>query len=101
MMVRRADDRRLRLVLARPTGWISGGELPARRAARRNLAPEAMEMRHGLPEHCQRGESLVLLLDGPDGEGVLVTGAVAGMVPQGSESPDLMDRAAVGAFPTS
>lgn len=97
MMVRRADDRRLRLVLARPTGWISGGELPARRAARRNSAPEAMEMRDGLPEQCQRGESLVLLLDGPDGEGVLVTGAVAGMVPQGSESPDLMDRAAVGA----
>lgn len=97
MMVRRADDRRLRLVLARPTGWISGGELPARRAARRSSAPETMEMRDGLPEQCQRGESLVLLLDGPDGEGVLVTGAVAGTVPQGSDNPDLMDRAAVGA----
>ena len=97
MMVRRADDRRLRLVLARPTGWISGGELPARRAARRNTVPEAMEMRDGLPEQCQRGESLVLLLDGPDGEGVLVTGAVAGRVPQGSDGPDLLDRAAVGA----
>ncbi|HEX2208508.1 MAG TPA: GGDEF domain-containing protein [Longimicrobium sp.] len=97
MMVRRADDRRLRLVLARPTGWISGGELPARRAVRRNTVPEAMEMRDGLPEQCQRGESLVLLLDGPGGEGVLVTGAVAGTVPQGSDTPDLMDRAAVGA----
>lgn len=97
MMVRRADDRRLRLVLARPTGWISGGELPTRRAARRSTGPEAMEMRDGLPEQCQRGESMVLLLDGPGGEGVLVTGAVAGTVPQGSESPDLMDRAAVGA----
>lgn len=96
MMVRRADDRRLRLVLARPTGWISGGDLTPRRAARRPVH-EPMEMRDGLPEQCQRGESLVLLLDGPGGEGVLVTGAVAGTVPQGSESPDLMDRAAVGA----
>jgi diguanylate cyclase (GGDEF)-like protein len=98
MMVRRADDRRLRLVLARPTGWIAGAELPARRAARRrDPAPLAMEMRDGLPEACERGESLVLLLDSPGGEGVLVTGAVAGLVPQGSDGPDLMDRAAVGA----
>jgi diguanylate cyclase (GGDEF)-like protein len=98
MMVRRADDRRLRLVLARPTGWIAGGELPTRRTARRrDVAPFDTEVLDGLPEQCQRGESLVLLLDGPGGEGVLVTGAVAGMVPQGSENPDLMDRAAVGA----
>jgi diguanylate cyclase (GGDEF)-like protein len=98
MMVRRADDRRLRLVLARPTGWIAGGELPLRRAARRrDVAPFGTEVRDGLPEQCQHGESLVLLLDGPGGEGVLVTGAVAGMIPQGSHDPDLMDRAAVGA----
>lgn len=99
MMVRRADDRRVRLVLARPTGWISGGEVPTRRqqARRRDMLPEAIEMRDGLPEHCERGESLVLLLDDVDGEGVLVTGAVAGRVPNGSETPDLLDRAAVGA----
>jgi diguanylate cyclase (GGDEF)-like protein len=99
MMVRRADDRRLRLVLARPTGWISGGEIPTRRqpARRRDTLPETIEMRDGLPEHCERGESLVLLLDDVDGEGVLVTGAVAGRVPNGSETPDLLDRAAVGA----
>src|SRR5688500_15805687 len=99
MMVRRADDRRLRLVLARPTGWISGGEVPTRRqqARRRDMLPEAIEMRDGLPERCERGESLVLLLDDADGEGVLVTGAVAGRVPHGSDSPDLLDRAAVGA----
>lgn len=99
MMVRRADDRRVRLVLARPTGWISGGEVPTRRqpARRRDLLPEAMVMRDGLPERCERGESLVLLLDDEDGEGVLVTGAVAGRVPHGSETPDLLDRAAVGA----
>ncbi|HEU0299085.1 MAG TPA: GGDEF domain-containing protein [Longimicrobium sp.] len=98
MMVRRADDRRLRLVLARPTGWIAGSELPVRRTARRrDLAPLALEMRDGLPDRCERGESLVLLLDAPGGESVLVTGAVAGLVPQGSDSPDLMDRAAVGA----
>lgn len=99
MMVRRADDRRLRLVLARPTGWISGGEVPTRRqqTRRRDMLPETMEMRDGLPEHCERGESLVLLLDDADGEGVLVTGAVAGRVPHGSETPDLLDRAAVGA----
>ena len=98
MMVRRADDRRVRLVLARPTGWISGGEIPSRRPMRRrDSLPETIEMRDGLPERCERGESLVLLLDDADGEGVLVTGAVAGRVPQGSESPDLLDRAAVGA----
>lgn len=98
MMVRRADDRRLRLVLARPTGWIAGGELPLRRQARRrDVAPFSTEVRDGLPEHCQHGESLVLLLDAPGGEGVLVTGAVAGTIPQGSHDPDLMDRAAVGA----
>jgi diguanylate cyclase (GGDEF)-like protein len=99
MMVRRADDRRLRLVLARPTGWIAGSELPARRTARRRDPASAamLEMRDGLPDACQRGESMVLLLDSPGGEGVLVTGAVAGLVPQGSDSPDLMDRAAVGA----
>jgi diguanylate cyclase (GGDEF)-like protein len=99
MMVRRADDRGMRLVLARPTGWISGGEIPSpRRQPRRHDAPpEAIEMRDGLPERCERGESLVLLLDDADGEGVLVTGAVAGRVPQGSDSPDLLDRAAVGA----
>jgi diguanylate cyclase (GGDEF)-like protein len=98
MMVRRADDHRLRLVLARPTGWIAGGELPARRAARRrDVAPFGTEMLERLPEQCQHGESLVLLLDGPGCEGMLVTGAVAGMVPQGSDNPDLMDRAAVGA----
>jgi diguanylate cyclase (GGDEF)-like protein len=99
MMVRRADDRRLRLVLARPTGWISGGEIPSRRppTRRRDALPEQIEMRDGLPERCERGESLVLLLDGADGEGVLVTGAVAGRVPSGSETPDLLDRAALGA----
>ncbi|HEX6908831.1 MAG TPA: sensor domain-containing diguanylate cyclase [Longimicrobium sp.] len=98
MMVRRSDDRRLRLVLARPTGWISGGEIPSRRQpARRHTLPEPIEMRDGLPEHCERGESLVLLLDDADGEGVLVTGAVTGRVPPGSETPDLLDRAAVGA----
>lgn len=97
MMARRADDRRLRLVLARPTGWIAGSELPARRTARRREPAPPMEMRDGLPDACERGESLVLLLDAPGGEGVLVTGAVAGVVPQGSDSPDLMDRAAVGA----
>jgi len=99
MMVRRADDRRMRLVLARPTGWISGGEIPSprRQLRRRDALPDAIEMRDGLPERCERGESLVLLLDDADGEGVLVTGAVAGRVPQGSESPDLLDRAAVGA----
>lgn len=99
MMVRRADDRGLRLVLARPTGWISGGEIPSRRqpARRRDALPEPIEMRDGLPERCERGESLVLLLDGADGEGVLVTGAVAGRVPNGSETPDLLDRAALGA----
>ena len=98
MMVRRGDDRRLRLVLARPTGWISGGEIsPRRTARRRDAVPESIEMRDGLPERCERGESLVLLLDQPDGEGVLVTGAVAGRVPQGSDGPDLLDRAAVGA----
>lgn len=99
MMVRRADDRRLRLVLARPTGWISGGEVPTRRqqARRRDMLPETIEMQDGLPERCERGESLVLLLDDADGEGVLVTGAVAGRVPHGSETPDLLDRAAVGA----
>jgi diguanylate cyclase (GGDEF)-like protein len=98
MMVRRTDDRRLRLVMARPTGWISGGEINNRRLSRRrDSVPEAIEMRDGLPERCERGESLVLLLDQPGGESVLVTGAVAGRVPQGSEGPDLLDRAAVGA----
>lgn len=99
MTVRRADDRRLRLVLARPTGWISGGEIPSRRppVRRRDALPEKIEISDGLPERCERGESLVLLLDGADGEGVLVTGAVAGRVPNGSETPDLLDRAAVGA----
>lgn len=98
MTVRRADDRRLRLVLARPTGWITGGEIPSRRQPRRRDAfPEKIEVRDGLPERCEHGESLVLLLDGADGEGVLVTGAVAGRVPHGSETPDLLDRAAMGA----
>jgi diguanylate cyclase (GGDEF)-like protein len=98
MTVRRADDRRVRLVLARPTGWITGGEIPTRRQSRRRDAfAEKIEVRDGLPERCERGESLVLLLDGADGEGVLVTGAVAGRVPHGSETPDLLDRAAVGA----
>jgi diguanylate cyclase (GGDEF)-like protein len=99
MTVRRADDRRVRLVLAQPTGWITGGEIPSRRLPRRRDAfPEKIEMRDGLPERCERGESLVLLLDGADGEeGVLVTGAVAGRVPHGSETPDLLDRAALGA----
>lgn len=99
MMVRRADDRRLRLVLARPTGWISGAEIPSRRqpARRRDSLPETLQMQDGLPERCERGENLVLLLDGADGEGVLVTGAVAGRVPNGSETPDLLDRAALGA----
>jgi diguanylate cyclase (GGDEF)-like protein len=98
MTVRRADDRRVRLVLARPTGWITGGEVPTRRQSRRRDAlPEKIEVRDGLPERCERGESLVLLLDGADGEGVLVTGAVAGRVPHGSETPDLLDRAALGA----
>lgn len=98
MQVRRTDDRRLRLVLARPTGWISGGDVATRRNRRREvLAPERMQMNDGLPDRVERGEDLVLLLDGPDGEGVLVTGAVAGRVPQGRQDPDLMDRAAVGA----
>ncbi len=98
MQVRRTDDRRLRLVMARPTGWISGGDVATRRTnRRRDVSPERMEMNDGLPERVERGEDLVLLLDGPDGEGVLVTGAVAGRVPQGRHDPDLMDRAAVGA----
>jgi diguanylate cyclase (GGDEF)-like protein len=97
MTVRRADDRRVRLVLAQPTAWITGGEIPSRRPRRRDAAIERIEVRDGLPERCERGESLVLLLDGADGEGVLVTGAVAGRVPHGSETPDLLDRAAVGA----
>ncbi|HEY7768586.1 GGDEF domain-containing protein [Longimicrobium sp.] len=98
MQVRRTDDRRLRLVMARPTGWISGGDVATRRTnRRRDISPERMEMNVGLPERVERGEDLVLLLDGPDGEGVLVTGAVAGRVPQGRHDPDLMDRAAVGA----
>lgn len=98
MQVRRTDDRRLRLVMARPTGWISGGDVATRRTnRRRDVMPERMEMNDGLPERVERGEDLVLLLDGPDGEGVLVTGAVAGRVPQGRHDPDLMDRAAVGA----
>jgi diguanylate cyclase (GGDEF)-like protein len=98
-MVRRADEPKMRLVLARPTGWISGGEIPSprRHTRRRDALPETIEMRDGLPERCERGESLVLLLDDEDGEGVLVTGAVTGRVPQGSETPDLLDRAAVGA----
>ena len=99
MQVRRTDDRRLRLVLARPTGWISGGDVATRRTGRRRelSPPERMQMNDGLPDRVERGEDLVLLLDGPDGEGVLVTGAVAGRVPQGRQDPDLMDRAAVGA----
>jgi diguanylate cyclase (GGDEF)-like protein len=98
MQVRRTDDRRLRLVMARPTGWISGGDVATRRTnRRRDASPDRMEMNDGLPERVERGEDLVLLLDGPDGEGVLVTGAVAGRVPQGRHDPDLMDRAAVGA----
>ncbi len=97
MTVRRADDRRVRLVLAQPTGWITGGEIPSRRPRRRDALLDKIEVRDGLPERCERGESLVLLLDGADGEGVLVTGAVAGRVPHGSETPDLLDRAAVGA----
>ncbi len=97
MQVRRTEDRRLRLVLARPTGWMSGGDVTLRRSARRREHPDRMEMREGLPERVERGEDLVLLLDGPDGEGLLVTGAVTGRVPQGRQDPDLMDRAAVGA----
>lgn len=98
MTLRRGDDRGLRLVLARPTGWIAGGEIPSRRQPRRReLAPEPLQVLHGLPDRCERGDSLVLLLDGTDGEGVLVTGAIAGRVPQGSDTPDLLDRAAVGA----
>lgn len=98
MMLRRGDDRGLRLVLAQPTGWIAGGEIPSRRQARRReLSPEPLQVLRGLPDRCERGESLVLLLDGADGEGVLVTGAVAGRVPQGSDTPDLLNRAAVGA----
>ncbi|MBB4637328.1 diguanylate cyclase [Longimicrobium terrae] len=98
MQVRRSEDRRLRLVLAQPTGWITGGDVsPRRPTSRRDTLPDALEVRDGLPESVERGENLVLLLDGPDGEGVLVTGAVAGRVPQSREIPDLMDRAAVGA----
>ncbi|HEU0012794.1 MAG TPA: GGDEF domain-containing protein [Longimicrobium sp.] len=96
MRIRRREDRRLRLVTATPTGWISGAELTQRRQARRREPwREAIQARDG--DSCACGDDVVLLLDGAEGQGVLVAGAVTATLPTGADHEDLLARAATGA----
>jgi diguanylate cyclase (GGDEF)-like protein len=80
MRSRRTDDRALRLVRARPT---------------RPFVVTAISLR---PAPAAPDDGLLLLLEGDDGEGLLVAGAAACRVPQGSSEADLLDAdAAMGA----
>ncbi|HWK88626.1 MAG TPA: hypothetical protein VNP72_01475, partial [Longimicrobium sp.] len=97
MKVRRKEDRRLRLVMATPTGWISGSELMQRRQLRRReTLREAIQSQEG-GERCAFGDDVILLLDSEEGQGFLVSGAVTAELPHGADEGDLMARAATGA----
>ena len=98
MRLRRLEDREPGLLLARPTGWISGDDFSLRRAGGTRALPRPEGA--GEPVRTARcaGRDLLLLLDVDGDDGLLVAGSATYCVPRGDgDDAALFDHAARGA----
>ena len=96
MLMRRADDRPVSLVLAAPTGWVRGDHVAELFAPARER-PAAEPWRNELARQCSEGAEVVLLLDVQEDDVLLMAGsATACRVPRGRARVPV-DVAALGA----